>query len=438
MNMKEDTLSTMSVQVEKQEKNMAKLTIEVSAEKVEKAIQSAYQKERKHINIPGFRKGKAPRQLIEKMYGKEVFYNEALDNLLPTAYAEALEECEEEVVSRPKISIEQMESGKALIFTASVALKPEAILGEYKGVQVEKPVIEVLDAEIEAEITKEREANARTITVDDRAVMDGDMIILDYAGSVDGVPFEGGTATNQELTIGSKRFIPGFEEQLIGAAIDEEREIQVTFPEEYHAKDLAGKEAVFKCLIHEIKVKELPEVDDEFAQEVSEFDTLDAYKEDIKEKLFKDKEAEAKRAKEDAVIQKIIEGASMEIPDAMIDFQTEQMLEEFGQRIQMQGMSIEQYFQITGMTEENYKEQVKPRAKQNIESRLVLEAVAKAENLEATDEDLEAEMVRMADMYKMELDKVKEMMGDFQKDEIKKDIVLQKAIDLVTQAAVEA
>lgn len=417
---------------------MAKLTIEVSAEKVEKAIQSAYQKERKHINIPGFRKGKAPRQLIEKMYGKEVFYNEALDNLLPTAYAEALEECEEEVVSRPKISIEQMESGKALIFTASVALKPEAILGEYKGVQVEKPVIEVLDAEIEAEITKEREANARTITVDDRAVMDGDMIILDYAGSVDGVPFEGGTATNQELTIGSKRFIPGFEEQLIGAAIDEEREIQVTFPEEYHAKDLAGKEAVFKCLIHEIKVKELPEVDDEFAQEVSEFDTLDAYKEDIKEKLFKDKEAEAKRAKEDAVIQKIIEGASMEIPDAMIDFQTEQMLEEFGQRIQMQGMSIEQYFQITGMTEENYKEQVKPRAKQNIESRLVLEAVAKAENLEATDEDLEAEMVRMADMYKMELDKVKEMMGDFQKDEIKKDIVLQKAIDLVTQAAVEA
>lgn len=428
----------MSVQVEKQEKNMAKLTIEVSAEKVEKAIQSAYQKERKHINIPGFRKGKAPRQLIEKMYGKEVFYNEALDNLLPTAYAEALEECEEEVVSRPKISIEQMESGKALIFTASVALKPEAILGEYKGVQVEKPVIEVLDAEIEAEITKEREANARTITVDDRAVMDGDMIILDYAGSVDGVTFEGGTATNQELTIGSKRFIPGFEEQLIGAAIDEEREIQVTFPEEYHAKDLAGKEAVFKCLIHEIKVKELPEVDDEFAQEVSEFDTLDAYKEDIKEKLFKDKEAEAKRAKEDAVIQKIIEGASMEIPDAMIDFQTEQMLEEFGQRIQMQGMSIEQYFQITGMTEENYKEQVKPRAKQNIESRLVLEAVAKAENLEATDEDLEAEMVRMADMYKMELDKVKEMMGDFQKDEIKKDIVLQKAIDLVTQAAVEA
>ena len=214
----------MSVQVEKQEKNMAKLTIEVSAEKVEKAIQSAYQKERKHINIPGFRKGKAPRQLIEKMYGKEVFYNEALDNLLPTAYAEALEECEEEVVSRPKISIEQMESGKALIFTASVALKPEAILGEYKGVQVEKPVIEVLDAEIEAEITKEREANARTITVDDRAVMDGDMIILDYAGSVDGVPFEGGTATNQELTIGSKRFIPGFEEQLIGAAIDERSE----------------------------------------------------------------------------------------------------------------------------------------------------------------------------------------------------------------------
>lgn len=417
---------------------MAKLTIEVSAEKVEKAIQAAYQKEKKNINIPGFRKGKAPRQLIEKMYGKEVFYNEALDQLLPTAYADALEECEEEIVSRPQISIVQMESGKPLIFTASVAVKPEVTLGEYKGVEVEKKAIEVLDEEIEAEITKEREANARTITVDDRAVMDGDMITLDYAGSVDGVAFEGGTAKDQELTIGSGRFIPGFEEQLVGVAIGEEKEVHVTFPEEYHAKELAGKAAVFQCVVHGIKVKELPEVDDEFAQEVSEFDTLDAYKEDIKARLLKDKEADAKRAKEDAVIKKIIEGATMEIPDAMVEFQTEQMMEEFGQRMQMQGLSLEQYFQITGMSEANYREQMKPRATQNIQSRLVLEAVAKAENLEATDQDLEDEMAKMAEMYKMEVDKVKEMIGDYQKDEIKKDIVIQKAIDLVTEAAVEA
>ena len=306
----------MSVQVEKQEKNMAKLTIEVSAEKVEKAIQAAYQKEKKNINIPGFRKGKAPRQLIEKMYGKEVFYNEALDQLLPTAYADALEECEEEIVSRPQISIVQMESGKPLIFTASVAVKPEVTLGEYKGVEVEKKAIEVVDEEIEAEITKEREANARTITVDDRAVMDGDMITLDYAGSVDGVAFEGGTAKDQELTIGSGRFIPGFEEQLVGVTIGEEKEVHVTFPEEYHAKELAGKAAVFQCVVHGIKVKELPEVDDEFAQEVSEFDTLDAYKEDIKARLLKDKEADAKRAKEDAVIKKIIEGAKHGSEDA--------------------------------------------------------------------------------------------------------------------------
>lgn len=428
----------MSVQVEKLEKNMAKLTVEVSAEKVEKAIQAAYQKEKKNINIPGFRKGKAPRQLIEKMYGKEVFYNEALDNLLPVSYAEALEECDEEIVSRPQISIEQIESGKPLIFTATVAVKPEVTLGEYKGIQVEKAPIEVLDEEIEAEITKEREANARTITVDDRAVADGDIITLDYAGSVDGVAFEGGTAENQELTIGSGRFIPGFEEQLVGVAIGEEKNVEVTFPEEYHAKELAGKAAVFKCVVHGIKVKELPEVDDEFAQEVSEFETLDAYKEDIKARLLKDKEADAKRIKEDAVIQKIVDGSTMEIPDAMVEFQTEQMLEEFEQRIQMQGLSIDQYFQITGMSVENYKEQMKPRATQNIQSRLVLEAVAKAENLEATEEDLEAEMTRMADMYKMEVDKVKELIGEDQKDAIKKDIVIQKAIDLVTQAAVEA
>lgn len=428
----------MSVQVEKLEKNMAKLTIEVSAEDVEKAIQKAYQKARKSISIPGFRKGKAPRQLIEKMYGKEVFYNDAIDEMLPTAYAAALDECEEEIVSRPAIDVVQIESGKPFIFTAEVAVKPEVALGEYKGIQVEKAPIEVLDEEIEAEIMKERETNARTITVDDRAVAQGDMVALDFEGFVDGVPFEGGKGENYDLTIGSGMFIPGFEDQLVGAEIGKEMEVNVTFPEEYGAKELAGKAATFKCTVNGIKVKELPEVNDEFAQEVSEFDTLDEYKADIKAKLLKDKEEDAKRAKEDAVITKIIEGAQMEIPDAMVEFQTEQMMDDFAQRMQYQGISLEQYFQFTGMTEETYKEQMRPRALQNIQSRLVLEAVAKAENIEVSEEELELELAKMADMYKTDLEKVKEILPDSQKEEIKKDIAIQKAVDLVAEAAVEA
>lgn len=428
----------MGVQVEKLEKNMAKLTVEVSAEEVEKAIQTAYQKMRKNINIPGFRKGKAPRHLIEKMYGKEVFYNDAIDNMLPSAYAKAVDECGEEIVSRPEIQVVQLESGKPFIFTASVAVKPEVVLGEYKGIQVDKAPVEVLDAEIEAEITKEREANARTITVDDRVVQKGDIISLDFDGYVDGKAFEGGKSEDYELTIGSGAFIPGFEEQLVGAEIGKELEVNVTFPEEYHAKELAGKAAVFKCRVNSAKVKELPEVDDEFAQEVSEFDTLDAYKEDIKAKLLKDKEEDARRVKEDAVIEKIIEGAQMEIPDAMVEFQSEQMMEDFAQRMQAQGLSLQQYFQFSGMTAEKYKEQMKPRALKNIQSRLVLEAVAKAENIEATEEDLDAEMTKMAEMYKMEVEKVKELISDYQRDEMKKDIAIQKAVDLVTEAAVEA
>lgn len=428
----------MSVQVEKLEKNMAKLTVEVSAEEVEKAIQTAYQKAKKSINIPGFRKGKAPRQLIEKMYGKEIFYNDAIDAMLPTAYANAMDECGEEIVSRPEIDVVQMESGKPFIFTATVAVKPEVTLGEYKGIQVEKAPIEVLDEEIEAEITKERENNARTITVEDRAVENGDMVSLDFEGFVDGVAFEGGKGENYDLTIGSGAFIPGFEDQLVGAKIGEDLEVNVTFPEEYGAAELAGKAAVFKCKVNGIKVKELPEVDDEFAQEVSEFDTLDEYKADIKAKLLKDKEEDAKRVKEDAVIEKIIEGAQMEIPDAMVDYQTEQMMEDFAQRMQSQGLSLQQYFQFTGMTAEQYKEQMKPRALKNIQSRLVLEAVAGLENIEVTEEDLDAEMARLAEMYKMEVEKVKELIGDYQKDEMKKDLAIQKAVDLVVGAAVEA
>ena len=428
----------MSVQVEKLEKNMAKLTVEVPAENVEKAIQGAYNKMKKSINIPGFRKGKAPRQLIEKMYGKEVFYNDAIDAMLPSAYSDAVEECGEEIVSHPQIYVVQIESGKPFVFTATVAVKPAVELGEYKGIQVEKAPIEVKDEEIEAQITKEREANSRTVTVDDRAVAQGDIVTLDFEGFVDGVAFEGGKGENYDLTIGSNTFIPGFEDQLVGAEIGKELDVNVTFPEEYGAKELAGKAAVFKCKVNGIKVKELPAVDDEFAQEVSEFDTLDEYKADIKAKLLKEKEDEAARAKEDAVIGKIIEGAKMEIPDAMVEYQTRQMLDEFAQRIQSQGISLDQYFQFTGLTEEKYMEEMKPRALQNIQSRLVLEAVAQAENLVAEEADIEEEIKKMADMYKMEADKIKELLGERQMEEMKKDIAVQKAAKLVAEAAVEA
>ena len=428
----------MSVQVEKLEKNMAKLTVEVPAENVEKAIQGAYNKMKKSINIPGFRKGKAPRQLIEKMYGKEVFYNDAIDAMLPSAYSDAVEECGEEIVSHPQIDVVQIESGKPFVFTATVAVKPAVELGEYKGIQVEKAPIEVKDEEIEAQITKEREANSRTVTVDDRAVAQGDIVTLDFEGFVDGVAFEGGKGENYDLTIGSNTFIPGFEDQLVGAEIGKELDVNVTFPEEYGAKELAGKEAVFKCKVNGIKVKELPAVDDEFAKDVSEFDTLDEYKADIKAKLLKEKEDEAARAKEDAVIGKIIEGAKMEIPDAMVEYQTRQMLDEFAQRIQSQGISLDQYFQFTGLTEEKYMEEMKPRALQNIQSRLVLEAVAQAENLVAEEADIEEEIKKMADMYKMEADKIKELLGERQMEEMKKDIAVQKAAKLVAEAAVEA
>ena len=428
----------MSVQVEKLEKNMAKLTVEVPAENVEKAIQGAYNKMKKSINIPGFRKGKAPRQLIEKMYGKEVFYNDAIDAMLPSAYSDAVEECGEEIVSHPQIDVVQIESGKPFVFTATVAVKPAVELGEYKGIQVEKAPIEVKDEEIEAQITKEREANSRTVTVDDRAVAQGDIVTLDFEGFVDGVAFEGGKGENYDLTIGSNTFIPGFEDQLVGAEIGKELDVNVTFPEEYGAKELAGKAAVFKCKVNGIKVKELPAVDDEFAQEVSEFDTLDEYKADIKAKLLKEKEDEAARAKEDAVIGKIIEGAKMEIPDAMVEYQTRQMRDEFAQRIQSQGISLDQYFQFTGLTEEKYIEDMKPRALQNIQSRLVLEAVAQAENLVAEEADIEEEIKKMADMYKMEADKIKELLGERQMEEMKKDIAVQKAAKLVAEAAVEA
>lgn len=427
----------MSLQVEKLEKNMAKLTIEVSAEELEKAIQAAYLKNKNKISIPGFRKGKAPRKMIEQMYGKEVFYEEAANALIPDAYEKAVEECTEEIVSSPKIDVTQIEAGKPFIFTAEVALKPEVTLGTYKGVKVAKAEVEVSDEEVDAEVNKEREQNARTITVEDRAVQDGDMTVIDFEGFVDGVAFEGGKGEDYPLTIGSGAFIPGFEEALIGAQIGVETEVNVTFPEDYQAEELAGKAAVFKCTVKEIKVKELPELDDEFAGEVSEFDTLAEYKEDVKKKLAEKKETEAKNAKEEAVIDAVIAEASMEIPDAMVETQQRQMVEDFSQRIQSQGLTMEQYMQYTGMTASKLLDQVKPQALKRIQSRLVLEAVVAAEGITASEEEFDAEAAKMAEAYKMEADKVKELLGENGKKQVLEDICVNKAVAFVVENAVE-
>ena len=427
----------MSLQVEKLEKNMAKLTVEVAAEEVEAALQNAYLKNRKQISVPGFRKGKVPRQMIEKMYGPEVFYDDAANALIQKAYPQAADECELEIVSRPTVDIVQLEKGKSFIFTAEVAVKPEVTLGQYKGIEVEKADTAATDEEVNAEIDKEREANSRTISVEDRAVQDGDMTVIDFEGFVDGEAFEGGKGTDYPLTIGSGAFIPGFEEKLVGAEIGREVEVDVTFPEEYHAKELAGKPAVFKCTVKEIKVKELPELDDDFAQDVSDFDTLEEYKADVRKKVEEKKAADAKAKKEDAVIEKIIEGAAMEIPDAMVETQAERMVDEFAQRLQMQGLTMEQYLQFTGGNVQALVEQSKPQALKRIQSRLVLEAVVAAENLTASDEELDAELGRMAEQYKMEVEKLKEMFAEEDLKSVREDLAIQKAVELVTDAAVE-
>ena len=429
----------MSLQVEKLEKNMAKLTIEVSAQELEAAIQSAYKKNKSRISVPGFRKGKVPRQMIEKMYGKEIFYEDAANALIPGAYDKAMEECEESIVSSPKIEVVQIEAGKPFIFTAEVALKPEVKLGKYKGVKVDKEVITVTEEEVAAEIEKERENNARTIEVEGRAVEDGDIATIDFEGFVDGVAFEGGKGENYPLTIGSGSFIPGFEEQLIGKNKDEEVDVNVTFPEDYHAEELKGKEALFKVTVKEVKTKELPEVDDEFAAEVSEFETLAEYKEDIRKKLTEKKEKEARNAKEEAVITAIIEDSAMEIPDAMLETQQRQIVDEFTQRLQMQGISLEQYFQFTGLDAEKMLEQAKPQADRRIKSRLVLEAIVAAEKITVSDEDYEKEIERMAEVYNMEKDKVREMLGENEtaKKQFMDDLAITKAADFVVSQAKE-
>ncbi len=427
----------MSLQVEKLEKSMAKLTIEVSADDLEKALQSAYMKQKNKISLPGFRKGKVPRQMIEKMYGAEVFYDDAANELIPKAYADAYDECEEDIVSRPQIDVVQIEKGKPFIFTATVALKPEVTLGQYKGLEVEKYSTDVTDEEIDARLTEEAEKNARKVTVEDRPVQDGDEVILDYEGFVDGVAFEGGKGENHPLVIGSGSFIPGFEEQLIGVNAGVDVEVKVTFPEEYHAKDLQGKEAVFQCKVHEIKAKEIPEIDDEFASEVSEFDTLEEYKEDLKKSIAQKKESEGKEKQEDEAVEQAVENAQYELPEAMIETQVSQMAEDFSRRIKGQGLTMEQYFQFTGLSAEKLLEDMRPQAEKSIETRLVLEAIVKAENIEVSEERLDEEIQKMAEMYRMDADKMKETMGDKEKARMKEDIAVQEAITFLVENAVE-
>ena len=427
----------MSVQVEKLEKNMAKLTIEVSAEEFDAAIEQAYQKDKKKISLPGFRKGKAPRKMIEKMYGTGVFYEDAANIVIPKAYSEAAKECGEEIVSQPEISVTQIGAGQPFIFTAEVALKPAVTLGDYKGVEVEKTPVEVSEEEVDKEVDKERENNSRTIDVDDRAVEKGDMIKLNFEGFVDGTPFEGGKAEDYSLTIGSGSFIPGFEDQLIGAKIGEEVEVNVTFPEEYHAAELKGKPAVFKCTVNEIKVKELPEADDEFAKDVSEFDTLAEYKDDIRAKLLEKNTPDAKREKQNKTVAKAVENATMEIPEAMITEQVRRMADDFARRLQSQGLSMDQYMQFTGLTMDALAQQMRPEALKRIQNSLVLEAIAKAENIEVSDEKVNEEIEKMAAAYKMEADKLKELIGDAEKEQMKSDLAIQAAVDMITDAAVE-
>ena len=428
----------MSFKVEQlEEKNMVKLVIEASAEEFEAGLNAAYNKNKNKISVPGFRKGKAPRKMIEQLYGSQIFFEDAANEIIPDAYADAAKESGLDIVSQPKVSIEQLEAGKPFIFAAEVAVRPEVELGEYKGVEVTKADAEVTDADVEEELKKVQDQNSRTVSVEDRAVKDGDMTVIDFEGFIDGEAFEGGKGENYPLTIGSHSFIDTFEEQMIGMNIGEEKELNVTFPEDYHAENLKGKPATFKATVKEIKEKQLPELDDDFAQDVSDFDTLAEYKDDLKKKIAERKESEAKAKKESEAIEKVVEAAKMDIPQAMIDTQVNRMLEDFAMRLQQQGLSVEQYFQYTGMTADKIMEEMKPEAVKRIKNSLVLEAVAKAENIEVSEEEFEAELQKMADMYKMEIEKIKEFMQDAEAKQMKDDIAIQKAVELIVSSAVE-
>ena len=425
----------MSLQVEKLEKNMAKLTVEVPAEQFEAALKTSYNKNKNKFNIPGFRKGKAPQAMIEKMYGVGVFYEDAVDEAINASYPDAAKESGLEIVSRPEISIEQVEKGKSFIYVATVATKPEVTLGEYKGIEVEKAKPEVTDADVEAELKKVQEQNSRLVSVEDRTVADGDQTVIDFEGFVDGKAFEGGKAEDYTLVIGSHSFIDTFEDQLIGKNIGEDVEVNVTFPAEYHAAELAGKPATFKVKIKEIKMKELPELNDEFASEVSEFETLDAYKEDVKNKLAETKQAQATAENENNVVQKVVDNAQMDIPAPMVDEQVRNMIEDYARRLQSQGISFDQYLQFTGSTIEQLQEQMRPQAELRLRTRLVLEAVVAAEKIEPSDELVEAEIKKMSENYKMDAEQIKTIMGEAGMAQMKADMAVQEAVDFLVAEA---
>ena len=427
----------MSVQVENLEKNMAKLTVTVSADKFEKAMQAAYMKQRSRISIAGFRKGKLPRAMIEKVYGPEVFFEDAANTMINEFYPQAMDESGLDIVSRPDIEVTQIEKGKDFIFIAEVAVKPEVKLGEYKGITVKKAEISVSDEEVDAEIEKTRNMQARTVDVEGRAIAEGDTAVIDYEGFVDDTPFEGGKGENHSLEIGSHSFISGFEEQLVGKNAGDEVDVNVTFPEQYHAKELAGKPALFKVKIHSVKTKEVPELNDEFASLVSEFETMDEYKEDVKKQLFKRKEDAAKAAKEDEAIQKIINSSEMDIPDPMIDMQCENMIQEFESRINQQGLTLEQYMQFSGATIDKMKENLRPEAVQRIQSSLVLEQIANEENIEVKQEEVDEQIQKVASAYGLTGEKMKEIMSDDDKESIEKNLSIEKAVNLIMEHTVE-
>lgn len=428
----------MGFQVENlEEKNMVKLTITVSAEDFEKGMQKAYEKNKSKMNVPGFRKGKVTRQVLERMYGPSMFYEDAANAIIPDAYAGAADESGLDIVSQPEIDVTQIEKGKEFIFTATVAVKPEVQLGEYKGVEIEKVNVDVTDEEVAAEIDKTREQNSRTVTVEGRPVADKDVAVIDFDGYVDGEAFEGGKGENYSLTIGSHSFIDTFEEQLIGKNVGDEVEVNVTFPEDYHAENLKGKPAMFKVVIKEIKAKELPELDDEFAQDVSEFDTLEEYQADVKKNLMERRTKNAEREKEARAVEKAVENASFDVPEAMIQYQVRQMAEEFAQRIAQQGLSIEQYMQYTGMTPDKLFDDMRPEAEKRVKNGLVLEAIVKAENIEVTEDEFEEELKNMASMYQMDVEKIKELVDDASTEQIKKDVAINKAVKLVAKEAKE-
>lgn len=427
----------MSYTVENLEKSMAKITITVSAEAFEEAMVKSYNKNKKNISIQGFRKGKAPRKMVEKLYGPEVFYEDAANFAIPDAYEEAAKESGLEIVSRPEIDVVDIGKGKEFVFTATVAVKPEVTLGDYKGIEVEKKVVKVMAADVNAEIDKVREQNSRMITVDNRGIKEDDTAVIDFEGFVDGEPFQGGKGEDYPLVIGSHSFIDTFEDQLVGKKTGDEVEVNVTFPEEYHEASLKGKPALFKVTVKEIKMKELPKLDDEFASEVSEFETLKEYKASVKKTLTERKKEEAKREKENAVVEKVVENITVEIPEPMIEEQTQQMIQEFAGRLSGQGLSFEQYMQMTGMTPDALMGQMKPEAEKRIRTRLALEAIVKEEKIKATAKDIDKEIENMASMYQMEVDKVKEMIGDNEKEQIAQDLAVQKAVDFVVKNAVE-